>query len=87
MSNTHYVMAFDTQAVTRCRHGKNVFFAPMLFWCMFSIQGAHSERVRDGLKYSFGHFLVTPNTLFDHYHYLYATSFSTCIYFEVEVLL
>ena len=51
-------MTFDTQTATRCRHGKKCFFAQMFLWCMFSIQGAHSERVRDGSKHSFGCLLV-----------------------------
>ena len=47
--------------------GKNIEGEQIFFWTIFSIKEVHSERVRDGSKYSFGHFLVIPNMLFDHY--------------------
>ena len=34
---------------------------------MFPEFEVHSKRIRARAKYSVGHFLVTPNTLFDHY--------------------
>ena len=46
---------------------KNVFFAQIFFWWIFTTIGVHSKRIRALPKYSVGHFLVIPNTQFDHY--------------------